>query len=248
MRRIVPLIVAVMSLAPACGCGGSGWYRAAGHIPGVAATDYAYYDFCGTSSQLFEFPAPQVESSLLEAMGDLGFKVVERPDHKPDGEALIRAKAPDGRPTKITVTPQNAMTNVRVSIGPAHIGDDELSHELLRRVSLNFGAGMRAYTPVDTTVPRRINVSRGLPPTAPPPPPVALEGEGLRPGENRDKPVGEEPSSDSDGVPPTTLPGPFQGFVPTRDFPNPPNVPYAPYPYTPVNPNPYTPMNFDPPY
>jgi hypothetical protein len=246
MRRIVPLIVAVISLAPACGCGGLGWYRAAGHLPGVAATDYAYYDFCGTSSQLFQFPAPQVESALLEGLGDLGFKVVGPPESKPDGESLIRAQTPDGRPAKITVTPQNAMTNVRVSIGPVHIGDTELSHELLRRVSLNFGTVMRAYTPVDTTVTRRINVTRGLPPTVPSPPPETLKGEGLRPGENRDKPIGEE-ASDSEGVPPTTLPGPFQSFVPTRDFPNPPNMPYAPYPYTPVNPNPYTPMNFDPP-
>jgi hypothetical protein len=248
MRRIVPLIVAVISLAPACGCGGLGWYRAAGHIPGVAATDYAYYDFCGTSSQLFQFPAPLVEGAMIEGLGDLGFKVVEPPESKPDGESLIRAKTPDGRPAKITLTPQNAMTNVRVSIGPVHIGDTELSHELLRRVSLNFGTVMRAYTPVDTTVARRIPVTRGLPPTVPSLPPETLKGEGLRPGENRDKPIGEElPSSDSEGVPPTSLPGPFQSFVPTRDFPNPPNMPFAPFPYTPVNPNPYTPMNFDPP-
>ena len=56
MRWIVSLIVASFPLFPASGCGGLGWYRAAGHLPGVAATDYAYYDFCGTSSQLFQFP------------------------------------------------------------------------------------------------------------------------------------------------------------------------------------------------
>jgi len=236
MRWIVPLIVAVISLAPACGCGGLGWYRAAGHIPGVAATDYAYSDFCGTSSQLFQFPAHKVESALIEALGDLGFKVLGPSEFKPDGAALIHAKTPDGRPANVTVTPQNAMTNVRVTIGPIHIGDEELSHELLRRVALNFGTIMRAYTPVDTTLPRRVNESSGLPPQVQSAPPQALEGDGLRPNESREKPVGEEePLPDSEAIPRTTLPGPFQGFVPTRDYPNPPNMPYAPYPYTPYN-------------
>ena len=41
MGRVFPLIVAVISLAPACGCGGLGWYQAAGHLPGIARTDYA---------------------------------------------------------------------------------------------------------------------------------------------------------------------------------------------------------------
>jgi hypothetical protein len=235
MGRVYPLIMAVISLAPTCGCSGLGWYQAAGHLPGIARTDYAYYDFCGTSSQLFEFSPPQVESSLIEALGDLGFKVLEPPDRSPDGEAVIHAKTPDGRPANITVTPQNAMTNVRVRIGPIHIGDQELSHELLRRISLNFGAGMRAYTPIDTTVPRRFNVPRGLPPVVQSAPPQPLEGEGLRPNENRDKAYGER-NLDSDGVPQSTLPSPYQGFVPTRDFPNPPNMPYAPFPYTPFTP------------
>ena len=195
--------------------------RRPGICPGIAHTDYAYYDFCGTSSQLFEFTAPQVESSLIEALGDLGFKGLEPPDRKPDGEVCIHAKALDGRPAEITVTPQNAMTNVRVRIGPAKIGDYELSHELLRRIAINFGAGMRAYTPIDTTLPRRINLSRGLPPVVQSAPPQTLEGDGLRPNENRDKPLGER-DSNSEGVPPTALPGPF---VPTVDFPNPPYMP-----------------------
>jgi hypothetical protein len=243
MGRVYPLIVAVVSLAPASGCGGLGWYQAAGHLPGVARTDYAYYDFCGTSSQLFEFPVPQVVSSLNEALADLGFKVIEPPDQKPDGEVLIHAKAPDGRPANITATPQNAMTNVRVMIGPIHIGDTELSHELLRRIALNLGAGMRAYTPVDTTLPRRFNVTRGLPPVVQSAPPQTLEGDGLRPNENRDR-VYTERSTDAEGIPPTTLPSPFQGFVPTRDFPNPPYMPYAPFPYYTPAPDNDTPMHY----
>ena len=236
MGRVYPLVVAVISLAPACGCSGLGWYQAAGHLPGVAHTDYAYYDFCGTSSQLFEFPLPQVESSLMEALADLGYTVPEPPHHSPDGEVVVHAKTPDGRPANITVTPQNAMTNVRVRIGPMHVGDEETSHELLRRIALNFGSVMRAYTPIDTTVPRRINMSRGLPPVVQSAPPEPLEGDGLRPNENRDKAFGEG-ETDSVGVPTTTLPSPVSlRFVPTIDFPNPPYMPYAPFPYTPFTP------------
>ena len=48
--------------------------RSAGHIPGVAPTDYAFYNFCGTSSQLYQFSPPEVEGSTIEALGDLGFQ------------------------------------------------------------------------------------------------------------------------------------------------------------------------------
>ncbi|MGZ6033230.1 MAG: DUF3568 family protein [Isosphaeraceae bacterium] len=239
MGRVVPLIVAAISLSPACGCGGLGWYRAVGHFPGVAPTDYAFYVFDGTSSQLFQFPPPQVESALFEALGDLGFKVTEPPVHHPDGEARIHGKTPDGRPVDILLTPQNAMTNVRVKIGPAHLGDEILSRDLLRRVALNFGTVMRVYTPMETTLPRKINPSRDLPPQILPAPPATLTGEGLRPGESRDKTSEEEAAPPgSESRPATTLPSPFslpQGFVPTRDDPNPPNMPYAPFPYTPFN-------------
>jgi len=237
MGRVVPLILAVISVSPACGCGGLGWYRAAGHLPGIAATDYAFYDFCGTSSQLFQFTPPQVESALVEALGDLGFKILEPPIHHPDGEALIHAHTPDGRPADLTITPQNALSNLRVKIGPIHIGDEDLSHELLARVAANFGTVLRAYTPIDATLPRRINLSRGVPPRMEPTvPPALLKGDGLRPNESRDKAVGEEAEAPgSETVPPTNLPSPFQGFVPTRDNPNPPNMPYAPFPYTPYD-------------
>jgi hypothetical protein len=243
MGRVAPLIVAVISVAPACGCGGLGWYQAAGHLPGIARTDYAYYDFCGTSSQLFEFPLPQVESSLMEALADLGYTVPEPPHHSPDGETLVHAKCADGRPANITLTPQNAMTNVRVKIGPMHVGDEQTSHELLRRIALNFGAGMRAYNPIETTLPRRLNVPRGIPPVVQSPPPQTLEGDGLRPNENRDKAYSER-NPDSNSVPSTTLPSPFQGFIPTRDFPNPPYMPYAPFPYYTPAPDNDMPMHY----
>jgi hypothetical protein len=171
----------------------------------------------------------------MEALGDLGFKVVEPPIHQPDGESLIRARTPDGRPTRITITPQNALTKVRVTIGPGPLGDYELSRDLLRRVAVNFGTVTRAHTPLETTLPRRNNPSRWDPSKIKHDPPEALQGEGLRPNESRDK-AANEPGTvpGTEGVPTNPL-SPFQGFVPTRDFPNPPNMPYAPFPYTPYN-------------
>ncbi len=94
MGRIVPLIVMVIPLVASCGCSGLGWYRAIGNLPGVAATDYAFYFFCSTASQLYPCTPSQAESSTLEALGDLGFKVLEPPTHQKDGESLIRAAPP----------------------------------------------------------------------------------------------------------------------------------------------------------
>jgi hypothetical protein len=239
MNRVVRLFTAGILLVPAGGCNGPGWYRAIGHIPGVAATDYAYYDFCGTSSQLYPLSPPQVQSSLIEALGDLDFKVLEPPVSSPLGEIFTHASAPDGRPTDIWVTPQNAMTNVRIQIGPVHIGDEQLLHELLRRISVNFGTVRRAYTPLETTLPRRINLTRGIPPQTQQVRSPRLEGEGLRPNESRDKAFsGDGTVPGPEGTPSSTPTGelsPYEGFVPTRDFPNPPYMPYAPFPYSPFN-------------
>lgn len=93
---------------------------------------------------------------------------------------------------------------------------------------------MRTYTPIDTTVPRRFNPPRTYPSPTPPPPPQTLQGEGLRPGENRDRALTEdEMEPGSENAQPTSLPDALQRFIPTRDFPNPPNMPYSPFPYTP---------------
>jgi hypothetical protein len=239
MRRLVLLIAAATCGSPACGCGSLGWYRGIGNFPGVAPSEFAFYVFDGTSSQLYQFAPPQVESSLLEALGDLGFRVSEPPDRHPDGETMIRARTPDGRPVSIWITPQNAMTNVRVKIGPAHIGDEILSRDLLRRVALGFGTGMRVVTPVETTLPRRINLARGIPPVTRFAPPAPLQGEGLRPNESRDRLLREEENvPGTETVPTPTSPSPFspaRGFQPTIDFPNPPNMPYSPFPYTPFD-------------
>jgi hypothetical protein len=232
-------LAVVLIIAPACGCGCLGWYQAAGHLPGIAATDYAFYNFCGTSSQLHPFTPRQTESSVLEAMGDLGYRVLEPPMRRDGGGTLIRARAADGRPVQVLITPQNAMTNLRVTVGPAHIGDESLSRELQRRVALNYGTGIRAYTPVETTLPRRFNPSRGLPPIVSGGPPRVLQGEGLRPTERRERATGEEelpPGTEAEPPMNRSVPMvPFRDFIPTRDFPNAPNMPYAPWPYMPFD-------------
>ena len=240
MRRIFPLVAVVIGLAPAAGCGGLGLIRSAAHIPGVAATDYAFYNFCGSSTQLYPFSPPQVESSAIEALGDLGFRILEPPSHMPDGPSIIRANAPDGRPAKITISPQNSLTSVRVEIGPIHIGDEELSRDLFRRISANFGTGSRVYTPIDPTLPKRLNVSTGFVPQAEHTPPWQLEGEGLRPNENRDRAAMEEstiPGQESSSG--SNLPGLMQGLMPGAGGQRSPFGPGVP---NPVPPNPYLPF------
>ncbi|MGP0068666.1 MAG: hypothetical protein ACLQGP_34330 [Isosphaeraceae bacterium] len=241
MRRIIPLIVAMISSSAFCGCGELGLFRSVGHLPGVAPTDYAFYDFCGTSSQLYQFSLPQVESSMMVALGDMGFKVAGPPDHQPDGETCIKGHTPDGRSFKTTIKPQGNLTNVRIKVGPDSLGDYELSRDLHRRVALNLGTAMRAYTPVDSTLPRRLNFSTGIPPRAGSSPPIELKGEGLRPNIKQTRDEGtsnetpsEEMDADDEGLPTTPIPS----FTPTRAYPNPPNMPYAPFPYTPFNNNP----------
>jgi hypothetical protein len=237
MGRLVRFVIAASTLSGLCGCAGGGLYRSIGSLPGVAWTDYAFTFYCDKATQLFQFPPPLVETSMLESLADMGFRVDDPPVHV-DGECVIKGKAPDGRNVRITVAPQNAMTMVTVVIHP-YLGDYQLSRDLLRRVALNFGSGMRAYTPVDLTVPRRINPPHPMPESTPPPPPEALKGEGLRPD------INQKESRDSDEitvpgsvVPPIlNIPGMMGGYLPTMSYPNSPYMPYAPFPYSPYNEN-----------
>lgn len=239
MGRISSLVCAVVCVASSSGCGGLGWYRAAGHIPGVAPTDYAFYNFCDVSSQLYPAAPSQIESSAIEALGDLGFRVEEPPQHLPEGETKILCKTPDGRPTKITITPQNSLTNVKVAIGPVHVGDEELSRDFLRRISLNFGTLMRAYTPIDTTLPKRLNSSRFVPSAESGNAPIQLDGEGLRPSENRDKAAEEAAAADQESTPGGNLPAAIQGLMPGPGAGGQanPNFQYVPFPIAPNNPD-----------
>jgi hypothetical protein len=237
MRRIVLPAMAVVSGLLACGCGLPGWYRAIGNYPGVAPSDYAFYEFFGTSSQLYQFSVAQVETSALEAIGDLGFTVVGRPEPCPDGGVEIKARTPDGRPARITITPQNNLTNMRIKIGPACVGDYMFSRDVFRRVALNLGTLPRNHTPLEPVLSRRINAPAGITPQVRPEATETLEGEGLRPGEARGTLPPEENPANPQPLIPRMAPSPYSPFVvpfvPTMDDPNPPTLPYAPFPYLP---------------
>jgi hypothetical protein len=241
MRRLIPLVVVIGFYMVATGCGGLGWYRAAGDFPGIAFSDYAFTYFRGTSSQVFQYPVHQVAGSAAEAMADLGFTAI-RGEPSPDGSLLIHAHAPDGRPTEVVLTPRNRMTDMKVTIGPAHLGDQMFSLDLMRRVALNFGTLPRDYTPIEPTLAVRGNPFRGVPRGPEPPIPEVLEGEGLRPDQTQSRTL-QPLESDSETSPSTTPPNSIRsvlppGFIytPTQDNPNPPIYPYAPFPYVPPNP------------
>ncbi len=239
MQRTVPIAVVLTFMALASGCYGPGWYQGAGDIPGVAVSDYAFYEFCGTVSQLFQFSPRQVESSAYEALGDMGFTLAEPPAHLPSGETIIYARALDGRPTKVQIIPQNSLTRVRVEIGPIHLGDTDLSNQLLRRIALNFGAGMRAYTPIDPTLPKRFGgaTSRFIPESKPTRV-EELKGEGLRPNENRDQRLTTEEAAQAsqESNQALSLPAVLQGLMQGAAVgPGGPNIPYVPFPIP--NPN-----------
>jgi hypothetical protein len=230
MRRISLQIATIVCALSACGCGGLGWYRAAGELPGVAPSDYAFYNFCGLSSQLYPAAPAQIESSAMQALGDLGFRIMEPPADLPTGESTILAKTPDGRPAKITITPQNSLTNVKVEIGPIHIGDEELSRVLFRRISLNFGTAIRAYTPMDTVLPTKIDMSR-VERESQGNAPYNLDGEGLRPNENRDKAAfPEQVPPEQEGVPAQSLPAALQNLLQGAGVAPGPNLPFVPFP------------------
>jgi hypothetical protein len=241
MRRIPILVVVLIGGLSSCGCASLSWLRAVGHYPGVAPSDYAYYNYFGISSQLFPYSVSQVESSTIESIGDLGFKIVDKPTHSSDGIIEIEAATPDGRSARVTLTPQNNLTNMRIAIGPKCVGDEMLSRDVFKRVALNFGAIPRSYTPMEPVLSRHIRASAGIRQAISPVSPEALEGEGLRPGESRGTIEGEEGVPGLESTPLPNSLNPFmstQPFTPTRDDPNPPNLPYAPFPYSPYEANP----------
>lgn len=235
MKRIVALAALFAVLISAPGCGGLGLLRSAAHIPGVAPTDYAFYNFCGSSTQLFQFTQSQVETSAREALGDLGFREAEPATRLPEGPVILRAFTPDGRPAKIKISQQNSLTSVRVEIGPVHIGDEELSRDFFRRIAANFGTGPRAYTPIDPTLTKKVSGTSGFTPRTTHTPPFELQGEGLRPNENRDKALSEDQAALAAAAAAAatgTAPGetPRQGlYIPGVPYPIPPN-PYIPFP------------------
>ena len=233
MRRNVPLVVIVLSGLLAGGCGSLGWYRAIGNIPGVAPSDWAFYAFCGTSSQVFQFSLPQVQSAAIEALRDLGFKDIGPAKPCQDEAIAMKMRTPDGRPATVTFTPQNQMTNMRIVIGPAHIGDETFCRDIFRRVGFNFGTLPRDFMPLDPILARRTNPPSVLPPSMHGESPETLKGEALRPGEGR-TPAGEFNSpvtgTGSGVIPPPS--DPYRSSFPYNLYNLPSYGPSIPYPYS----------------
>jgi hypothetical protein len=241
MPRIVRLMLVMGSSLPIYGCGIPGWYRAIGHFPGVAPSDYAFYNFLGVSSQLYPFSPPQVATSAVEAIGDLGFTVLKGPKTSRDGVIDITAQTPDGRSCLITVTPQNNLSNMRIKIGPVLVGDQMLARDVFKRVAVNFGTLPRDYTPIEPTLAHRVNAATENQPPIPPPPGETLIGEGLRPGETRGSVSTEESQPGGVTIPAINplspfIPNPY--LVPTPTPMSPFTFPEAPIPPTTYDTNP----------
>lgn len=232
MRRIVLLVALVSSALPASGCGGfPGWYRAVGHFPGIAPSDYAFYNFCGTSSQVFQFPMHQVQGSAIEALRDLGFRDLTpaKPCHGSKTDVEVKGRTQDGRPVTITFSPQNRNTNMRFTVGPVHVGDELLARDLFRRVALNFGTLPRDYMPLEPTLAARYNPPVSVRPESEGRRIEQLEGEGFRPGaENLAAPEFTAPVT---GTGSGIIPQPFDPFRYT-----PSTYPTLPYPFSPYLP------------
>jgi hypothetical protein len=157
-RRLVPTLAAIAVLALA-GC------RSVGRFPTIDPSDYSYSYFDGFYAQVFQFNAAQVESSALQALGDLGFTKIRR---KPldDGRVEIKCWTLDHRPACVWVKPRNeAMTQLTIYVGL--VGDELVSQTFMERVALNFGGIPRVLIPMEPSLERRFNPTPPLQPTLP---------------------------------------------------------------------------------
>jgi hypothetical protein len=157
-RRLGPTLAAIAVLALA-GC------RSIGRFPTIDPSDYAYSYFEGFYAQVFQFNAAQVESSALQALGDLGFTKIRR---KPlgDGRVEIKCWTLDHRPACLWVKPCNeAMAVLTIYVGL--IGDELVSQTVMERVAENFGTVPRVLIPIEPSLERRFNPTPPLQPTLP---------------------------------------------------------------------------------
>ena len=146
MKRRASLLSAPLLVA-FVGC------QSIGRLPGIDPTDYAYTDYKCNVTQVYPQAVPQVQSSVLEAMADLGYTKIQC---EPKAELVtIRARTVDGRPARITIQPRNLMSSLTVKIGAA--GDEMVAQALIQRVALNFGALPRTIIPLEPTLSQRID-------------------------------------------------------------------------------------------
>lgn len=176
MRRSLRAVAAAGAVALS-GCQAvsqlPGLYRAAGNLPGIAPTMLAYTYYQGQASQVYQFNVPQVHNSLRQALADLGFRKVE--EH-PDGNGIVlKARTPDGRIAKMTVSPRNALTLFTIWVA-CPFGDEPLSKAVIDRIAINLGSLPRQLVPFEATLARRGSPReipfRGTAPEVPEPIPV----------------------------------------------------------------------------
>ena len=173
MARPILKLVAAAATVTLAGC------QAAGRLPGIDPTDYAYLHYQCNVTQVYPQGVPQIRSAALEAMGDLGYTKVQC---EPDGdEVIIRAKTLDGRHARVTIQPRNTMAAMTVKIGAD--GDEMVSQALIQRVALNLGALPRTIIPLERTLARRFDPLAVRPdtPIQMDPPALRRRGESLPP-------------------------------------------------------------------
>ncbi len=208
-RRLGPTLAAIAVLALA-GC------RSIGRFPTIDPSDYAYSYFNGFYSQVFQFNPAQVESSALQALGDLGFTKIRR---KPldDGRVEIKCWTLDHRPACVWVKPRNeAMTLLTIYVGL--IGDELVSHTFMQRVELNFGTIPRVLIPMEPSLERRFNPTPPLQPTLAR---TVSIPEARLPGEPFPAPTAVEDRPAPAAVPEPPAPGPAPGPFGPPGSPNP---------------------------
>ena len=214
-RRFGPTLAAIAVLALG-GC------RSVGRFPTIDPTDYAYSYFNGFYSQVFQFNASQVESSALQALGDLGFTKIER-EIQDNGAVKIKCWTLDHRPCCLWVKPRNtAMTILTVYVGL--VGDEIVSSTIMQRVAMNFGTLPRTLIPMEPSLERRFNP---VPPLQPTLPKVVSIPTSLPPDA---VPLAEPPAGDTGpAIPPPPAPGADPSPFGLPEMPVPPPTP-APNP------------------
>ena len=114
-------------------------------------------------TQVYQETVPQLKSSVMEALADLGYTGVTCEEDA--GIITIRATTVDHRPARITISPRNTMSSMTVKIG--HVGDEMVSQALIQRVAMNFGELPRTVIPMEPTLQRRADPLRPRRPIPP---------------------------------------------------------------------------------
>jgi len=138
MRAIVVAFVA-LAAGVAAGCSTVGLVRDSA----LGASGYSYQ--AGRASQGFASSVPEVESAVIEAMGDLGMRIIRK--SREANSLSYEARALDGRRATIEIESQNSLPIVSARIG--WFGDEPLSKALFDRIGIRLGTLPPSAIPMD---------------------------------------------------------------------------------------------------